>query len=73
MIVLTPIAFIRLKKLWFTGTEESTASTRESLRQKSAALAEPAESAQPAINRMNALTGLSAEDLRFPSGVSGIP
>jgi hypothetical protein len=68
MIALMPIAFIWSKKLWVTGADESTASTRGSVLQKSVACAVDSQIAKPATNMQADLTGLSAK--RFPVGMA---
>jgi hypothetical protein len=70
MIVLMPIAFILSKKLWVTGADESTASTRGSVAQKSAACAVDAQIAKLATNIHTGRAGLSASR---PSVGIGIP
>jgi hypothetical protein len=70
MIVLMPIAFIVSKKLRVTGADESTASTRGSVLQKSVACAVDAQIAKLATNMHTDLAGLSAK--RLSAGI-GIP
>jgi hypothetical protein len=70
MIVLTPIALIWSKKPWVTGADESTASTRGSVLQKSVACAVENQIAKLTTNRHTDLAGLSAK--RLPAGM-GIP
>jgi hypothetical protein len=69
MIVLMPIAFIWSKKLWVTGADESTASARGSLMQKSVACAAGAQIAKLAINIHTDLAGLSAKRLSAGMGI----
>ena len=70
MTVLTPIAFIWSKKLWVTGAEESTASTRGSVTQRSVARALGVKAAKPASNMQTDRAGRAAE--RLLAGI-GIP
>jgi hypothetical protein len=70
MIVLMPIAFIVSRKLWVTGADESTASTRGSVLQKSEACAGDAQIAKLATNMHTDLARLSAK--RLSAGI-GIP
>jgi hypothetical protein len=68
MIVVMPIALILSKKLWVTGADESTASTRGSVVQKSAACAVGAEIAKLATIMHTDLAGLSAKRLSVGMG-----
>ena len=70
MPLQAPIALIRSRKLWTTGADESTASTRGSVLQKSVACAVDAQIAKLATNIHTDLAGLSAK--RLPVGM-GIP
>jgi hypothetical protein len=70
MIVLTPIAFILSRNFWVTGADESTASTRGSVVQNSAAGDVDAEIAKLPTNIHTDLAGLLAS--RLPAGI-GIP
>src|SRR3954453_7144128 len=63
MIVLMPIALIWSKKLCVTGADESTASTRGSVMQKSAARALATQTAKLATNKHENLAGLPAKRL----------
>jgi hypothetical protein len=63
MIVPMPIAFIWSKKLWVTGADESTASTRGSVLQKSVACAVDTQIAKLATNMQTDLAGHSAKRL----------
>jgi hypothetical protein len=65
-----PIAFIVSKKLRVTGADESTASTRGSVLQKSAACAVDAQIAKLATDMHTDLAVLSAK--RLSAGI-GIP
>jgi hypothetical protein len=58
-----PIAFIWSKKLWVTGADESTASTRGSVLQKSVAWAAATQIVKLATNKQTDLAGLSAKPL----------
>jgi hypothetical protein len=70
MIVLMPIALIWSKKLCVTGADESTASTRGFVMQKSVACAVATQTAKLATNKHANLAGLPA---KHPSVGMGIP
>src|SRR3954470_24451836 len=63
MIVLMPIALIWSKKLCVTGADESTASTRGSVTQKSVACAVATQTAKLTTNKHANLAGLPAKRL----------
>jgi hypothetical protein len=64
-----PIAFIRSKKLWVTGADESTASTPGFLAQSSVACAAGPELAKPAAPVQNNKNNLPAEALLTGIGI----